>query len=775
MPADCAPTLPPQVASTIYVCRSGTCARLCTTDLTCGGQGVICRDGLCEASDCATLADCPSGQYCTSATFGRCLAFETCTTSTECQPNARCERFSMNECPPGFDCSRSICRELPRCFIDADCVSGVPAQQNGYCAEGHCQPSTRCMTSASCASGRECIGGVCVPSICRGQADCGAGQSCTPTGCVPSPMPTELARLGLHPDEAMLVVGDTLQLQLTGYRLDQSTSPLASGTFTVLDEQGMPSANVTVTQEGLVTAIAAGRVVVRAQVMMSFASPTEMRLVVVPRVSMGRRVIVVDAPTRRPLSQVVVGGCIEVDCTDVTTGADGVALFPALGAAAATFTAVSPALRMDGRPTWERVSVLLTRAQDVLLPLRENPVRATSGFNGSVGFQQVRASGTYWIGLIATSISDLPAMRLSRLLGDPVLTEIDGLNQRVPVPGAVVLYTSPAFNIPQDVKPRSLGFGQPGRRAAVAFATRGELTELATLRSVDLLSYVGSADFTLTPSVEVTTRLDVPDTTDVNGNGLCTNPQRCPMGSEDVADWAGFTRVTLAPNQVLSRRTAITVPRVPSTLDTVVVAGVQLDAFRGATPTGFASKTAGAPAADGTRPVDAMVLRSGVPFGGLESTQSAFWSVALSTRSSAETGRVFKPIGSVPSAVALQPFLPLPGTGSFSSSARQWLPSAASWSSLYSTGAEVGRVAVIGSQVRHTIYFALEAGQVAVAVPAPPAGPGLDPASEAMEVGLEVVAVDLSTGITFDGLLSAEGVNLTNWVTAVDGYSRVDR
>lgn len=776
-PADCAPNLPAQAAAALYVCRAGTCVRFCTTDVTCGGQGLICRDGLCATADCSTKADCPAAQYCTSATFGRCETFTTCSTSSQCDRNARCERFSTNACPPGFDCTQSICRELPRCFIDSDCVSGVPPRPSGYCAEGHCQPSATCVTSATCMNGNECIGGLCVPSVCRGHSSCGPGQACVAPGCTDAPSPTELARLGLHPAQASLVVGDSLQLTFTGYRLDQSTFPLSAGTFTVVDEAGMPSANVTVTSTGRVTAIAAGKVVVRAQVMTSFASPTEMRLTIYPRVTSGRRVVVFNGPQRTPLAGAIVRGCLDADCSspnDVTTGADGVAAFPALGAGPATFTAASPALRTDGKPTWERVSIVSTTSTDLLIPLRENPVAATSGFNGSVGFQQVRQSGTYWIGLIATSIVDLPAMRLSSLLGDPVYTEINGINQRVPVPGAAVLYTSPAFNFPQDVKPRSFGFGQAGDRAAVAFATRGELADLVTLRSVDLLSYVGAADFTVQRSVDVTTRLDVADTTDINGNGLCSNVQRCPMGTEDVPDWAGFTRLTLAPNQPLARRTEIAVPRVPSNVDTVIAAGVELDAFRGAVPTGFASKTPGAPAADGTRPVDELVLRTGLPFAGIESSETGVWMLGASTRTGAETSRLFRASGALPLRILTKAFLPLIAAGSLDALQRRWSAEQSTWNSAHSNGADVARLSITGSAVRHTIFFAMAASQSGIHVPLAPSVPGQDPAGQA-DSHLELAAIDLIESTPVDDLFSFEGVNLTTWLQATDGYSRVDR
>jgi len=781
LPQDCAPNLDANVATALYACSMGTCTRRCTADLQCGGEGRVCRDTLCASADCKTKSDCAEGQYCTSATFGRCEAFSTCTSSATCDPNFRCEKFSQMACPPGFDCATSICRELPRCFIDADCVSGVPgtpqAMQNGFCASGHCQATDRCLTTTSCTQGRVCIGGLCVPSVCRGHPDCGANKACVDGVCLEAPQPADVARISLTPTEALLEVGDTLRFRVIVYRLDGSSFPLERAAFSVLDTGGQPGAAGTITPEGVLTAVSAGQVIVRASVPGAFVAPLEARVRLYPRVTTGRRVLVVDAANRRPLEGVVVWACEGATCplpTEAVTDATGVALFPTVGAQPLTFTAVSPAVRADALPAFERVSVLATRATDLYLPLRDNPVKAHAGFNGAINFSQVSASGTYWLGLIASAIVDLPSMKLTSLVGDPVQTEVPTINQRVPVPGAIVLYTSPAFGIPNEVKGRSLGFGQPGNRAAVAFGTRGDLAQLTTLRTVDLLSYIGSADFALKQSLTISSRLDVPDTADVNGNGLCSNPQRCPMGSEDVPDWAGFEQLTLSPSRPLARRTEVVIPRVPSTLDTVVVAGLELDDVRGALPSGFASKTAGTPGADGTRPVDPVLLRTGVPFAGVEVSTPGVWTIALSTRSTAESARVFRSTGAMPTRLTVQPFLPLPGVGAYTPTSRAYTPQQPQWASLYSTGAELGRLSLTGSQGRHTVYFPVTLGQTAVQVPAAPAGPGVDPGAESA-VDLEICGVDLSSGTGFDELFSLASENLSNWNRVIDGYSRIDR
>ena len=271
MPQDCAPTLDPRLAFALYTCGMGTCTRRCTQDLQCGGQSLICRNGLCTTADCAQLSDCPSGQYCTSATFGRCEAYTVCTATSQCLRNYECKRPSPPpQCPPGFDCNQKICRELQRCLADGDCVSGVPgtmgSEITGYCEEGHCQPSPTCVVSAQCTGGKTCIGGVCVPSVCRGNLECGTGKACVDGVCVSAPAAADIDAMRLTPTTGFLIEGDSLQLHVIAYRLDGSSYPLEAANFEVKDGAGQPSTAATVSASGTVSAVMAGEVKIRANV-----------------------------------------------------------------------------------------------------------------------------------------------------------------------------------------------------------------------------------------------------------------------------------------------------------------------------------------------------------------------------------------------------------------------------------------------------------------------------------------------------------------------------
>jgi hypothetical protein len=777
LPQDCAPTLDPRVAFALYTCAQGTCTRRCTADVQCGGAGLICRNGLCAKADCATAGDCPQGQYCTSATFGRCEAFTPCATSTACLRNFECRRFEQGRCPPGFDCSQRLCLELPRCLADADCVTGTPPMltPSGYCEEGHCQASPACTVSAQCTGSTECIGGVCAPRVCRGHVDCPGGK-CIDGACVSPPLPADVNLLRVTPTAGWLVVGDALQLRLLAFRLDGSSFPLEAASWDVRDALDQPSSAVTVDASGRVTAVTPGVVRVRGAVAGAAVPGATATLTVVPAVGAGRRVIVVDAASRGPLADVAVRACATPDCAapvDVTTDASGLAAFPSLGPGPVTVTAVARATRSDGLPAFERASVLGTTSADVLLPLRENPVRAQGGLNSSVSFSDVSTTGTYWAGFVAASASDVPSLSAQGLLGDAFTAELPGIGQQVPVPGALVLYTSPGFGFPQEVKGRALSPAQPGTRFTVAWAGRANLEAALSLRSTDFLSYLGAFDYALGTNAVTASRPLVPDTTDVNGNGRCSSPQRCPLGEEDVPDYAAWSMQSFQPRRQQRRRTEVVLPRVPSTFDSVLVAAVELDGAAGLLPTGFANRAAGAPGQDGTRPVAAVTLRSGPAYNGVEIATPGLWALATNAAGTASSGRLSRG-PALPTKVLVTPFLPAPAGSSYSPLTRAFDTGQPAWASVYSTGGELARVALTGTENRHVLYTAMAGQQAQLRWPSAPPGPGVDPTGEAGAT-LQVVAVDLVDGVTVEDVLDVPGVNLSSWVMAIDGYSRLDR
>lgn len=777
--AECAPGVDPQAAALLYVCRDGDCLRRCVNDASCGGQGLICEAGLCERSACANLSDCPTGQYCTSAAAGRCVAYTACTSTAQCGVNFECRAFDSGACPPGFNCAQRICQELTRCLIDADCA-GAGTTGGAFCQQGHCQPTTACGPGVACEAGRVCVAGLCMPGGCRGHADCAAGQACSDGACRAAPSASEVLTVAVAPRAATLVVGSTVQLSLVAFTVSGGSFPLSSGAFSVVDVSGAPSDAVTVTPSGLVTGVKAGTVRVRATVEGAAVTPAEATLTVLPALTEGRRVTVVDTTSGRPLSGVEVLGCdappADAPCpapVTVTTDASGSASFPTFSGATASFSAASPELRADGFPRFDVVSVAATSVRDVLLPMAENPVHAAAGFNASIQFSEVHSTGEAWLGFSVLSASDVPSLDLSTLLGETFFVTVPGLPQPVPTPGSSVAYVAVGAASPVELKGRSLGVGQAGRRSAVAFAGRTGLAQVGALGSTDLLAYSGAMDYALQAFTAVPHLPRVPDTTDIDGDGLCADSTKCPQGSEDVPDYFRFPGFSHRPRREQTRRTEVVLPRLPPGLGSVVVSAVEVSAEAGLVPLGFSSRAAGAPLPDGTRPVDPVLLRSGAPYAGVEASTPGVWALALEGASGTagggdSSGRLVRG-PTLPPRVQVPAFLPVPAA-TWDASRRVVSPVGGSWGALTEAGAELGRVTLTGARGRHVMLFSLGASVAAVRVPESPLKVGEDPAGQA-GVSVEVVAMDFLTGINSDEALDAPGPNLTGLPVILDGYS----
>jgi hypothetical protein len=760
------------VANLLFVCQGGACLRRCINDVSCGGQGLICEAGLCARADCATLADCPAGQYCTSATTGRCREYRVCQSRSECPENTDCQPFGANACPPGFDCALKICQELPRCLIDADCTA--PA----FCQQGYCQPSTACPTGGPCPAGQICVAQRCVPGGCRGHADCPTGQACTDGACRSAPAASEISTLALSPRAAVLTVGGSMKLSLVAFTFTGESFPFIAGSYTVVDSSGTPSDAATVTPLGELTTVSAGTVRIQAGVSNPGVAPVEATLTILPALTSGRRVTVVDASTGRPLSGVEVLGCdappTAAPCPapiTVTTGTSGTANFPSFTGTTASFSAVSPELRSDGYPRYDRVSVAATGARDVLLPLGENPVHGAAGFNASIQFSEVHSAGPLWLGFSLLSAGDVPDLDLATLLGETFFITVPGLPQPVPMPGSAVAYAASGFGSPVELKGRSLGLGQAGRRAAVAFAGRSDLALAANLGSTDLLAYTGAMDYTLQAFTPVPLRPRVPDTTDLDADGRCSDTTRCPQGPEELPDYFALPGFSHRPRREQLRRTEVVLPRLPAGLDTAIASTVELSAEAGLIPLGLSSRTGGAPAPDGTRPLDPILLRSGVPYGGVEIGTPGIW--AFATRAAEArgdtTGRLVRH-SSLPTQVLIPPFLPMPA-GTYSAAQRTFTPGAESWTALSRAGAELARITFTGPRSRHVVLLPLMEGQPSLHLPDSPPGIEEDPSSQESATG-EIISMDLSAPTTFDELLAVGGANLMALSLHLDAYSR---
>ena len=204
-----------------------------------------------------------------------------------------------------------------------------------------------------------------------------------------------------------------------------------------------------------------------------------------------------------------------------------------------------------------------------------------------------------------------------------------------------------------------------------------------------------------------------------------------------------------------------------------MVAAIELTSESGMVPLGLSSRAAGAPAGDGTRPADPVVLRSGAPYAGLEASTPGIWALAVNAAGNQASGRLL--LGpTLPVQVTVPGFLPVPSGAAWNPQLRALVPQQPEWANTYSGGGDLVRAQVTGSEAQHTVYVAMAASQTQVALPPLPPGPGLDPTSEA-GTQLELVSYELSNAITVDDALSLAGTNLSNLLPRVLGYARWNR
>jgi hypothetical protein len=775
---DCAPNMAPELTAVLFSCEGGRCLMRCINERSCGGRGVVCEQGVCRRSDCTTASECPPGQYCTSTTAGRCVEYQACQSSAGCPSNSTCRAFDAAACPPGFDCQAKLCQPLPRCLTDTDCAP------SDYCGQGHCQPAQACSNSVPCLAGQLCVAQRCVPSGgCRGHSDCPEGQACTDGACRSPPSAQEISRLSLAPRVAVLTVGDTLRLSLVAFTFNDTSFPLSTGEFSVVETSGAASDAATVTPEGLVTAVHPGTVRVRATGPSADGLPVEVSLTLLPALAEGRRVTVVDATTRQPLSGVRVLGCDtppeDAPCPQpllAVTDASGVALLPASKGAIASLSVASPELREDGAPRYERVSVMRTAARDLLLPLGKNPARASAGFTAELGFSRVHSSGPLWIGYSVLSIGDVADLDLTTLLGEPFILRATPEHLTAStVPGSFVGLIELSLGERQSLlelkKPAlSFGLGQPGQRVAVAFA--GKLGPPVTYLEgpMALLSRTAAMDFALEPSHSIPLLPLIEDRCiDLDKDDRCG--YGCCPETEEIPNYYGMPQLSLRPGREQPRRTEVAVPDLPPELDTAVVSAGVLLADAGLVPLGFAARTGGLPGPDGRRPVGTILLRSGAPYGGVEAGAPALW--AFATRIAEDRGALSGRLVRAPTLgahVRVPGFLPLP-LASYDPRHRTLTPEPRRWASLQQEGASLARAIFTGPQSRHVVLFSLDTALPSLRLPDAPDEGGVD-AAALSSASAEVAALALTPGVTPEEALDLQGPNLLSLTDFLEAYSR---
>ncbi|MCK6512270.1 hypothetical protein L6R29_20260 [Myxococcota bacterium] len=176
-------------------CIGGVCVTKTTQDVGLCGLGT----GLCAPpQSCATLCDCPQGQYCVegkcfkSSFPGYCCENPGCPGGATCYTSAsaagKCPLLCVSpcDCPEGYDCSNGKCFRGPAPMYCCDNAQGCPPTATCKDKTGSvaiCPQRPRpCRSACDCVQGEACTGGQCKtsaqPAFCCDKEGCPQGQGC---------------------------------------------------------------------------------------------------------------------------------------------------------------------------------------------------------------------------------------------------------------------------------------------------------------------------------------------------------------------------------------------------------------------------------------------------------------------------------------------------------------------------------------------------------------------------------------------------------------------
>ena len=795
-------------------CHDGQCTSPCIADSVPNGgaggcrDGQICTNGLCVPQQCATFADCGDPTlYCTSATHGHCDALQLCDPSVPdtCGPISECTTYPPDACPPGFDCSQPVCISETACLTDGQC------NQDEVCEFGGCRTAPACNVANDCPSNDDCIGGHCVQHVCRGPSDCSNGQICSGGICQAPADGGDVDHVRLLTPIPTLEVGQTEQLAAVALTQSGVARPVDHFDWSTSPDGGA----ATVDANGLLTAVAPGTATLTVGFTKpngSQATPDTATFNVIAAAS-GGRVLVVDSITGAPISGANVRLCQGYDggtciaATDLTTDASGTASFTA-PTSAYDLSAADPALDSSGRPVHDIVHFLGITTTDVLIPLPVNAAGEEAGFTGSIDFSHVQTTGDVRVGLAGSSISDLASLELEDIVGQQPWTAkatvdtgtiggvggiggiqlpgLDGGTISVPITGATVADVDQLAGLPVSVRIKDTVYalGTPGLRAGWAFAGRvdaqlffGSYSQSVQTGALGgVLPFFGAFNHGLLAAIDENALPLVLDREDLDGDGVCEDTNVCASGGELLPDYSHFSSRLFAPAQPQSLRVDVLTPSGPDgTGQLILLAGAQVPGA-GLLPLGLTSATPGAGQAD-------TIVRLAPLYGGFEASGYALVAMATSNGGGiagtdggvavTQAGGISVAIardGTLPQQVDLSgAMLPFFANPHYDSAARNFTPGDG-WSSIAS-GAQLLRLAVVGSQQRAFIYASPQAVvggfQLPLAPGNPASDPALDPSSQAT-----VAALQLPPGDDLDGLASLSGDTLLDLSRLTQGFSR---
>lgn len=479
-----------------FVCRDGHCVQGCFSDEDCGQGGFICVDGGCVPAECQQDADCEGDQV--RCREGRCEPYTTCTDDEDCSGD--------------MVCVAGICESIPSCFIDEECEE-LCEGNNCICEWGLCIEVESCTQESDCDQEHDCVGGLCVPHVCRGPDDCPAGRSCVAGICSEPGNPANASRvLILTPGGPVL---PEMRIQLEAVALDAGDNSIPA---VELEWSSTQPGRASVNLDGLLTGgdeQGATEVVATVAGTSVTSEPvTFQNILQAPDGAL--RVVVVDSVYRNPVE----GALVHVECDGLETeltGADGIATF-ALPAGPADIHVFDE--------HHDYVSVLGTVSTDVFIPLspRSRKDRA-GGFRATMQFFEPEKAV---IGIAGSSIAgNLVELLHTRLVGESFSVEPPPpLQVPLAIPAQVVI--GPVWGgVPVMWKDTIYSVAQEGKRFVWSFG--GELAEDAFQDLMfesehdrillTLLPYFAALQHGLLAFLEAQPQDMVADTDDVDGDG----------------------------------------------------------------------------------------------------------------------------------------------------------------------------------------------------------------------------------------------------------------
>jgi len=617
---------------------------------------------------------------------------------------------------------------------------------NEICDDGLCRPRTGCEDDSMCADDEDCVGGRCVPFVCRGDADCGEGERC-------------LAGLCAEPVEAMVAqvviitrprpLAGPIQVRAVG--LDLFGDIVVSGGFEWTSSDPDTLAIDAATGRATPAEGAEGRVEIVAAYGDTLSAPVafEVGALDVPE---GFSVMAYQWATGAPL----VGATVQMGAQEQVTDENGaVVLEPADGPQAITVFA-------EGH---DYVTVVGPIGDGLVIPVPPRSADAlVAGIKGTVDFRNVEGEGAVSIGLSGASFSrGLLDLGLAELLGEIFNIEINlGPLGSVDLPLPAGITINADFPGIPELKNTYYATAAPGLQLAWSFAGRLDFQEVGGLfrgggGGVSVGRVLGTIlpfferfphGVRVAPDLRALPRL--PDEGDIDGDGDT---------EELLPAYARFESLDTVPDREQGLRLSISVPGGDNDTPVLLFSGVDLEGT-GFVPLGVSVSTSDDPVA----------TRMAAPHSGLEVGGPVV--VALRGEFGVGGGRAVLPKDvsvqmrrypdRVPEAVNFDtPFLALPDS-------LEWNPALRSVGMNPIEGAQLNRVIFVNGEGRWTVYAN---GDIPLefTLPFPPAGyPDL---SGGAVVRAEAITVGGGTGL--DALLRPDGdIHLANLEALATGFSR---